>query len=104
MSELILEMEQLHRPLLMLVCISCYLTFLAYRYFVIADTEKAGKQRFPILVVETVGEKQNEIIVKENEDLDAKIAKESLLAERVFEHQDDIYDGRIPCESHASSS
>ncbi len=40
------------------------------------------------MVVEQVGEKKNEILVKENEDLDAKIAKESLLAENVYDEID----------------
>jgi len=57
-----------------------------------SDAEKASKKKFPILVVETVGEKQNQILVKENEDLDTKIAKESLLAEKAFEHHDGIDD------------
>ena len=64
--------------------------------FFAADAEKIEKKKFPILVVETVGEKRNEILVRENEDLDAKIAKESLLAEKVFEHED-IEDGKT-CE------
>eukprot|EP00794_Sanderia_malayensis_P011406 gene11406-12594_t len=50
-----------------------------------ADTEKISKPKFPILVIEQVGEKKNEILVKENEDLDAKIARESLLAENVYD-------------------
>ena len=60
----------------------------------IADVVKIGKPKFPILVVETVGEKRNEIFVRENEDLDAKIAKESLLAERVFVEND----GKSKCK------
>lgn len=60
----------------------------------IADVVKIGKPKFPILVVETVGEKTNEIFVRENEDLDAKIAKESLLAEKVFVEND----GKSKCK------
>ncbi len=59
-----------------------------FHYYLTADTEKVGKQKFPILVVESIGEQTNEILVRENEDLDAKIAKESLLAENVFDETD----------------
>ena len=71
--------------------------------FAVADTERVGKKKFPILVVETVGEKRNEILVQENEDLNAKVAKESLLAEKVFENEESI-DGKSNCEFTASSS
>ena len=63
-------------------------------FLLLADVVKIGKPKFPILVVETVGEKRNEIFVRENEDLDAKIAKESLLAERVFVEND----GKSKCK------
>ena len=78
-----------------------FLFYLRCQFFLKADVEKASKKKFPILVVETVGEKQNEILVKENEDLDTKIAKESLLAEKVFEHPDGIDDGKTQCELHS---
>ena len=47
-------------------------------------------------MVEKIGEKKNEILVRENESLGAKIAKESLLAENVYDYVD--RDEKAKCE------